>query len=181
MYSPSTRRELDRTRGSGPADVAGWRRALVCVDADNTLWDTDRVFADAQLILLTAVEDRLGERVRARDRLSWLRAIDQALAEQHHAGLRYPPRLLAKAIALAFSGYDAATAARLAWSGGREGARISDEDALRIEEQFLQDIRVTPALRAGVGSGLERLKSAGCMILVLTEGSRSKALAVLVV
>ena len=152
---------------------------VVFVDADNTLWDTNGVYAEAQLALLAAVEERAEHRLSAEDRLAWLRAIDQALAERHHAGLRYPPRLLAKATALALSGHDAVTAARLAWSGGREGTRISEEDALRIEQQFLQKIRITPALRAGVRSGLERLKSAGCMILVLTEGSRSKTLALL--
>ena len=154
-------------------------RCVVFVDADNTLWDTNRVYARAQLALLAAVENRVEQRSSAQDRLAWLRAIDQALAERHHAGLRYPPRLLAKATALALSGNDAATAARLAWSGGPKGTRISEEDALRIEAEFRHTLRATPVLRAGIRSGLERLKSARCMVLVLTEGSRPKTLALL--
>lgn len=152
---------------------------VVFADADNTLWNTNVVYAEAQLALLAAVEDHLERRVSTEDRLAWLRAIDQALAERHHAGLRYPPRLLAKAAALALSGHDAVSAARLAWSGGRERTQISEEDALRIENQFLKRIGVTPALRVGVRIGLHRLKSGGCTILVLTEGSRAKTLALL--
>ena len=101
--------------------AAGANPCVVFVDADNTLWDTNGVYGQAQLALLAAVETRVDQRAPAKDRLAWLRGIDQALAERHHAGLRYPPRLLAKATALALSGHDAVTAARLAWSGGREG------------------------------------------------------------
>lgn len=76
-------------------------QCVVFIDADNTLWDTNRVYADAQLSLLTDVERASGRRAKVDNRLGWLREIDQALAERHHAGLRYPPRLLAKAVALA--------------------------------------------------------------------------------
>ena len=134
-------------------DVTGAAGAVLCVvfvDADNTLWDTNAVYAEAQLALLADVEHRVEQQGPAQDRLAWLRAIDQALAERHHAGLRYPPRLLAKATALALSGPGAATAARLAWSGAGGAARISEEDALHIEERFFQKLRATPALRAGV-------------------------------
>jgi putative hydrolase of the HAD superfamily len=79
-------------------------KTVVFIDADNTLWDTNRVYADAQLALLADVEIATGFRAPEIDKLDWLRAIDQLLAEKHHAGLRYPPRLLAKAVALALKG-----------------------------------------------------------------------------
>jgi len=66
----------------------------VFIDADNTLWDTDGVFADAQLALLKELEDHLGVQFPEPDRLAFVRAIDQGLAERHHEGLRYPPRFL---------------------------------------------------------------------------------------
>jgi hypothetical protein len=43
---------------------AGAVPSLVVVDADNTLWDTNRVYAEAQLELLAAVEARVEERWR---------------------------------------------------------------------------------------------------------------------
>ena len=50
--------------------------ATVFVDADNTLWDTDQVFADAQLGLLSAVETATGVACQVSDRLGYVRAID---------------------------------------------------------------------------------------------------------
>ena len=57
-------------------------RAFVVVDADNTLWDTNAVYANAQLALLSAVEEHVGVNA-AGDRLTYLRNIDQALAQRH--------------------------------------------------------------------------------------------------
>jgi len=42
---------------------------VVFLDADNTLWDTDGVYEQAQLALLTHVEDRLKTRLHDPDRL----------------------------------------------------------------------------------------------------------------
>ena len=128
-------------------------KPTVFIDADNTLWDTNRVYADAQLSLLTDVENASGRRTAADDRLGWLREIDQALAERHHAGLRYPPRLLANAVALALNGEDVSTAARFAWSGGRAEAQLDEDTARRIEDSFLNRLKVQPPLRDGVAQG----------------------------
>jgi len=149
-------------------------QCVVFVDADNTLWDTNQIYADAQLALLTDVERASGQHVTAHDRLEWLRGIDQALAERHHAGLRYPPRLLAKAAALALKGEDIPTATRLAWSGGRAEAQLDEDTAQQIESTFLQRLKVRPRLREGVAQGLRTLHDAGCLIDVLTEGSRNR-------
>src|SRR4051812_6345456 len=89
----------------------------VFVDADNTLWDTDTVFAHAQLDLLAAVEDAAGISITATDRLAFIRELDQQLAERHHQGLRYPPRLLVRATAFALMGISPPRAARNAWMG----------------------------------------------------------------
>ena len=50
---------------------------VVFIDADNTLWDTDGVYADAQLALLNELEDRLGVQFPELDRLAFVRSIDQ--------------------------------------------------------------------------------------------------------
>jgi putative hydrolase of the HAD superfamily len=137
-------------------------------DADNTLWDTDAVFADAQLAMLREVESALGRRSPG-EALAFVRAIDQALAEKHHAGLRYPPRLLAQAVGLALDGTGTEKSARLALVG--QTAAFAEEDAKAIEKRFVHAISRTPQLREGVVAGLDALRAAGCLILILTEGS----------
>lgn len=148
--------------------------ATLFTDADNTLWDTDGVFAAAQLALLAAVEAATGSDSAAGDRLAFVRALDQGIAERHHAGLRYPPRLLARALALALTGTGTAQAARLAATGGEARQRLSEAGALAAEAVFLEGVRVLPPLRPGVAAGLAALHAADCLILVVTEGARDR-------
>jgi putative hydrolase of the HAD superfamily len=153
--------------------------AVVFVDADNTLWDTDRVFAEAQLMLLDRVENTLDKSIDAENRLEFVRSIDQELAERHHAGLRYPARLLAQALAHALGGgFPPNIAVRRAWSGGSAGG-LMPEVAETLEREFLDALRQIPRLRPGVGVGLYQLRSLGCLVLILTEGSRDKAKGIL--
>lgn len=148
-------------------------RATLFIDADNTLWDTDAVFAEAQLALLAATEERLSRLADADDRLGFVRAVDQALAQRHHAGLRYPPRLLVRALELALSGASADDAARNAWRGGHPYA-ISDDASGEIEAAFFAALATAPAIRPGVLEGLRALEAAGYLLLVVTEGARPK-------
>jgi putative hydrolase of the HAD superfamily len=147
---------------------------VVFIDADNTLWDTDGVYADAQLALLKELEDRLGANVSDSDRLAFIRGIDQGLAERHHEGLRYPPRFLIKALALALTGSDKANAIRLAWAGGIESNRLSSESVQQAESRMVENLRRTPTLRPGVLSGLSELATEGFPLLVLTEGRQDR-------
>lgn len=148
-------------------------RATIFVDADNTLWDTDAVFAGAQLAMLDAVATALGASVPSGDALAFIRAIDQALAERHHAGLRYPPRLLIRATELALKGMPPDAAARTAWKG-RSHYNITDDIAGEIEQDFFAALATPPELRLGVVDGLEKLHAAGCLLLVISEGAKAK-------
>ena len=148
-------------------------RATVFVDADNTLWDTDAVFAGAQIALLDDVTTALGMSAPQVDALAFIRAADQALAERHHAGLRYPPRLLIRAAELALNGTPPDAAARAAWKG-RGNYQISDEAADAIEQHFFAGLATPPVLRPGVAEGLERLHADGCLLLIISEGAKAK-------
>lgn len=148
--------------------------ATVFIDADNTLWDTDAIFAKAQLDLLSFVEGETGIFYPGDDRLAFLRRIDQALAKSHHAGLRYPSRLLAQGTSLALGGLSPGQAARLALKGMNAQHAISGMAAAVAEEGFLVAIRDLPDLRPGVREGLAVLHSAGCPILVISEGVRAR-------
>ena len=148
-------------------------RAIVFVDADNTLWETDSVFATAQLKLLERVERARNKRASALHRLAFVRALDQRLAQRHHAGLRYPPKLLARGIALALDGMGADRAVRVAWLGSRSSPLAEAEEA-DFERRFFGDIATLPEPRAGVIEGLDALQAAGCLVLVVTEAASRK-------
>jgi putative hydrolase of the HAD superfamily len=147
--------------------------ATVFVDADNTLWDTDLVFANAQRNILENVENAIGNQAKTDDRLAYVRMLDQALAERHHAGLRYPPRLLVRALEAVLNGTPVERAARDAWQDSTVG-RLSDACVNEIERRFFDELGQTPQVRPGVREGLEVLRAANCFVLVVTEGHRAK-------
>ncbi|WP_119304748.1 HAD family hydrolase [Dongia deserti] len=150
--------------------------AVVFVDADNTLWETDAVYATAQLDLLSAVEKAVGVVAPTEDRLGFVRSIDQSIAQRHHAGLRYPPKLLVKALALVLKGVPPKTATRRAWQSSDTDQTLSDDAAARIEGAFLSALRTLPALRTGVRNGLVALREAGSVVFIITEGGRDRVL-----
>jgi putative hydrolase of the HAD superfamily len=150
----------------------------VCLftDADNTLWDTDAVFAAAQLDLLSGVERLIGIIGPTDDRLAFVRQIDQSIAERHHAGLRYPPRFLARALALALKGATPQMAARRVWTMSDADQVLSNDDAARLEATFISSVQELPQLRPGVRGGLLALREAGSIIFVITEGGQDRVL-----
>lgn len=143
--------------------------ATVFVDADNTLWDTDSVFADAQRNMLKRVEAATNVAADADDRLAYVRAVDQAIAERHHARLRYPPKLLVRGLEEALAGLPAE---RAAWRNSFRN-RLSDERVGEIEQAFFVDLRRAPKIRPGVREGLEALRTANCLVLIVSEGPRA--------
>jgi putative hydrolase of the HAD superfamily len=149
-------------------------RANIFVDADNTLWDTDSVFACAQLKLLEEVEAIVGQQSNVRDKLGFVRELDQLIAARHHARLRYPPRFLANAVAFALRGEPADRASRLAWSGARDQQPLTDSQAESVEASFVSGIRAFPSLRPGVREGLSALHARGYKTRVVTEGDRAR-------
>src|ERR1700678_1534645 len=119
---------------------------LLVSDADNTLWETDEVFAAAQLDLLQSVEEDYGLRVPNNDRLKFVREFDQALASRHSEGLKYPVRRLVHSIVSAIQHGDAELAINEALQ--RESA---DSKAETIANAFVERVlHVIPALRSGV-------------------------------
>ncbi len=147
--------------------------ATVFVDADNTLWDTDSVFANAQRNMLVRIEAATGAAANAYDRLAYVRAVDQAIAEWHHARLRYPPKLLVRGLEAALAGFPVERAVRAAWRDPVPNG-LSEERVDEIEQAFFFDLRHEPELRPGVREGLEALRAANCLVLIVTEGPRAK-------
>ncbi|POF32608.1 HAD family hydrolase [Roseibium marinum] len=146
----------------------------VFVDADNTLWDTDKIFANAQLQMLEQVESLLAMNAKTDDRLRFVRILDQKIAEHHHQGLKYPPQLLVGVLTLAISGIDPTRASRLGRTLSGHHNAIGEEDTERLARKFYEEISRTPELRTGVLEGLRRLQSSGRIIIVVTEAARGR-------
>lgn len=144
---------------------------LVVTDADNTLWDTNSVYRDAQLAYFDEVLRLARVNVNIDDRLAYLRNIDQAIAAKHKDHFRYPPFLLAEALYSALlteAGQNAKQAepailSALTTAAEHFGGRVST---------------TVPELRKGVREGLAGLQKANARIVIVTEGpaERCKAL-----
>lgn len=145
----------------------------VFIDADNTLWDTDGVFAAAQIGMLTEVVEHLGAPYPEGDPLAFVRAVDQAIAERHQDGLRYPPFMLVRGLEKALSGLAADAASRAALRGRHE-YRIASDAAEAIAARFHAALAATPALRMGVRDGLETMLRSGVRLLVISEASKRR-------
>jgi putative hydrolase of the HAD superfamily len=142
-------------------------RAHLFTDADNTLWDTDAVFAAAQLEMLREMERRTGHNAPDdEDRgLAFLRNVDQRIAATHPEYLRYPPGLLAQGLAMALAGNNIAEVVERITG---PTAEITGEFE-QVQAQFLESVRRIPPLRDGVQAGLLAISATQVPITIVTE------------
>jgi len=143
-------------------------RPVILVDADNTLWDTDAIFAEAQLLMLALVEAEVGSKAPGPDRLGWLRSYDQAIAQIDHRHLRYPSGLLVQALALGLSGVGPREAA--AASVGARHRAMPTTTVDMIVSKYVAKLQTSPDLLPGVREGLTAARDASVEVWVLTEG-----------
>lgn len=165
----------DRSGARGHPDSV-WRgeaspsgATVLVVDADNTLWDTNEAFAKAQLRLLALTELHVGSTCEQGDRLTFVRAYDQAIAVRHHLHLKYPPQLLVAAVGAGLVGMDAAAAAE-AVVRGRLSSALSESLVGEILDEYFQALSVVPALLPTVREGLELANARRMPVFVMTEG-----------
>lgn len=148
---------------------------VVLVDADNTLWDTDEVFREAQLLVLARVEEATGSACAAIDRLEFIRSYDQALAQKHHLHLRYPAQLLVRSVEAGLAGIAPEVAARDVIAGRTlTGSALDHSGVDAIVSDYTHALTRTPQLLDGVAEGLRAAKDAGLRLFVMTEGRIEK-------
>lgn len=151
------------------------QHTVVLVDADNTLWDTDAVFREAQLLLLARVEERTGVTCPAADRLAFVRSYDQALAQRHHLHLRYPPQLLVRSVEAGLAGAPAEAAGRDAILGRAFADSSLDQAGVEeIVSDYLRALSEVPKLLPTVAEGVRMAGEAGLRLYVMTEGRIDK-------
>lgn len=129
---------------------------FLVTDADNTLWDTNKVFADAQLSILHQLEKLSDRSPRHGDRLAYVRSFDQDIARSHDNGLRYPPHLLIEAIADSL--------------GLHSLGKLSIDF---IVDEYQSRLTNKPRLRPGVRKTLYELHRNGIEIVVASEGNKA--------
>jgi putative hydrolase of the HAD superfamily len=152
------RTALDRqTHMSNLSDYS----CFVVLDADNTLWDTDHLYAEAQLAMLKDICAEIGIDPKLEDPLKFVREIDQSIAATHSSGLKYPPELLAQGLIK--------TLIKIA---GRSEKSLKNKQALvkKVAEAYLSKIRDVPKLRTGVREGLQNLRKLGARAVICSEG-----------
>ena len=141
---------------------------LWLTDADNTLWDTNGVYVNAQIALVDGIICATGRPLRAPDRLAWLRECDQDIAATHPNGLRYPPELLVSALLRRIYLEDSSD--QYLRDGNALALGATDE----LVHHYLQMLKATPSLLPGVQSGLRTLHALGSRIIVVTEGAADR-------
>lgn len=145
---------------------------LMVTDADNTLWDTNAIFATAQLALLAQIEMRLQRTATAANRLSFVRAIDQRLAILHEDELGYPPEMLVLGIIEAIEGVSPNQAAQKVFAGSVSNRMLPTEE---MAYHFLDQVRrLVPELRTGVMEGIPQLHQKNVVLVVATEGNADR-------
>lgn len=141
-------------------------RTRLFSDADNTLWDTDAVYASAQLGLARDIAAALPSsgHVNLGDdevALAFVRAHDQRIAADHPDGLRYPVAELAQALRIALGGF-----------GEPSGA----DNAVNAYEVALKTV---PQLRAGVREAVPAVAAEFGGLTIVTETSETRCAALL--
>jgi putative hydrolase of the HAD superfamily len=138
----------------------------IYTDADNTLWDTDGLFAEAQLLLLSAAEQITQQKCKASSRLEFVRSYDQAIAAKHHAHLRYPPALLLRALE---EGLHGGTAEETASKVLAQGYEPTHAEAVALTQHSALLSRL-PTLLSSVREGLDLARSRQIPVYVVSEG-----------
>ena len=143
---------------------------VLVVDADNTLWDTNEVFAHAQLKFLEVIEQVTGRTSAEADRLGFIRSYDQALASRHHLHLNYPRQMLAATLAAGLNSEPPDSAAESTLQGRPSAHWLSEKLTNEVVAAYSQALTRVPDLLPTVRAGLELARARGLRVFVMTEG-----------
>ena len=154
------------------------KQVLLVTDADNTLWDTNSIYAEAQLCLLAGIEEVVGQACQTKERLAFVRQLDQGLALKHELHLRYPIAHLASAVERALLGYptEQAIETALRLEDASSVAQRFDRHLDRFEERVRN---CTPPLRQGVTNFFRQFDTSTLVLIVATETDSRRCTSVL--
>jgi putative hydrolase of the HAD superfamily len=143
------------------------------VDGDNTLWDTNSVFADAQVNILKCLR-RSDSTFNLQDGFRKLRQIDDVLIKQYGRH-EYDFSVLVLALYHFFKGEEEEAAVRMACRAFETRTPSEGMDiAVKCGKQFKKDLRKFPALFKDSKKTLQTLKKRGAVLILSSEGDKER-------
>lgn len=147
---------------------------IIIIDGDNTLWDTNSVFTDAQIAILEELK-KCGLDINPLEEFDRLRKFDDMLIEKYNK-YEYDFRVLIYSLYVYYKNQiDEINAINLAYDV-YENPLISDNKdiAEKCYEVFKREMMKTPLLLSDVTETLMKLKKKGYIIILSSEGKTDR-------
>ena len=146
---------------------------VLVVDGDNTLWDTNAVFENAQFNMLRNLKKQ-NLNIDPVSEFSTLREFDDILVK-HYNKHEYDFSILAFSLYLFFKGLERDEAIRRAREAFDNRLDVDGMDlAMECGNRFKKKLRDFPRLFEGAKRALQDLRRHGCVIILSSEGDKER-------
>lgn len=147
--------------------------AILIVDGDNTLWDSNAVFKNAQLTMLKNL-NKINLNITPKAEFLRLREFDDILVK-HFKKHEYNFSILALSLYLYFKGSKRDEAIQRACEAFDKELNVEGKDsATKCGVIFNEDLRKLPVLFKDVKKTLETLKQLDCVVILSSEGDKER-------
>jgi FMN phosphatase YigB (HAD superfamily) len=146
---------------------------ILIVDGDNTLWDTNVIFENAQLNMLRNL-NKENLNIDPETEISRLREFDDVLV-RHYNKHEYDFSVLALSLYSFYKGLERDEAIRRACEAFEKKLDIERMDfAIKCGNKFKEELRKFPPLFKDAKETLETLKQHDCVIILSSEGDKER-------
>lgn len=152
---------------------------IIIFDGDNTLWDTNAIFTDAQLAVLEELRNS-GLDIDPKEEFNNLRLFDDMLIKKYQK-YEYNFKVLSFALYLYYKNKSSKEEAiQIAYDIFKEGKKEDDLDvAEKCYEAFKNKLIQIPSLFPNVKKTLKYLKDIKCFLILLSEGKKERLLKII--
>jgi len=157
----------------GLRDVKHGIASILIIDGDNTLWDTNAVFKNAQLNMLNCLRKEI-PKIDPETEFFRLRDFDDILIK-HYNKHEYDFSVLALSLYLYYKGSEKHEAIQKAFETFEKKLHVEGMDfTMKCGNKFKEDLRKVPPLFKGAEETLEILKKHACVIILSSEGDKNR-------
>lgn len=148
--------------------------AVIIIDGDNTLWDTNAIFTEAQMNILEELKNE-GLDIDPETEFHTLRSFDDMLVKKYRQ-YEYDFRVLALALYLFYNNWDQEKAIEGAFEAFERGIRIKGKGiARKCYNAFKKKMQKFPPLFNDVKKTLAFLKDKlGNVLILISEGDKDR-------
>ena len=152
---------------------------IIIFDGDNTLWDTNAVFTEAQLAILEELR-RFGVNIVPKDEFDKLRLIDDMLIKKYQKH-EYNFRVLCFALYLHYKNkLSEEEAMQMAYDIFEKNMKYEGLDiADKCYDVFNKKLKQIPSLFDNVKKTLKYLKAVKCVLILSSEGKKYRIMKIL--